>query len=58
LGREAQIGGTVESFRAQFRHECCVNNKIGGAGIARSHFGPADSWAIKIVGTASFAVGH
>jgi hypothetical protein len=58
FGPESACQGMAESFRAQFRHEYCVNNKISGAGIARSHFGLADSWVIKNVGTAISAVGH
>jgi hypothetical protein len=35
-----------------------LTSEIIGIGIARSRFGPADSWVIKIAGTAAFAVGH
>jgi len=45
-------------FERNFATNAALTNEIIGAGIARSRFGPADSWVIKVVGAAAFAAGH
>jgi hypothetical protein len=61
------LGGSAhlpESSRQTNRFErnsatnAALTNQIIGIGLSRSRFGPADSWVIKIVGTAAFAVGR
>jgi hypothetical protein len=45
-------------FERNFATNAALTSEIIGAGMARSRFGPADSWVIKIGGTAAFAVGR
>jgi hypothetical protein len=45
-------------FERNFATKTALTNEIIGAGMARSRFGPADSWVIKFAGAAAFAVGH
>jgi hypothetical protein len=45
-------------FERNFATNAALTNEIIGIGIARSRFGPADSWVIKIIGSAAIAVGH
>jgi hypothetical protein len=40
-----------------FATNAALTNQINAVGKPRSHFGPADSWVIKISGTAVSAVG-
>jgi hypothetical protein len=44
-------------FERNFATNAALTNQIIGIDLSRSRFGPADSWVIKIVGTAAFAVG-
>jgi hypothetical protein len=55
LGLEAP---PTNSFERNFATNAALTSEIAGIGIARSRFGPADSWVIKIAGTAAFAVRH
>jgi hypothetical protein len=50
--------GICDRVERNFATNAALTSKIAGIGIARSRFGPADSWVIKIAGTAAFAVGH
>jgi hypothetical protein len=45
-------------FERNFATKAALTNQIIGIGILRSRFGPADSWVIKAIGAAAFAVGH
>jgi hypothetical protein len=45
-------------FERNFATNAALTSQIIGIGIARSRFGPADSWVIKTVRTAASAVGH
>jgi hypothetical protein len=49
---------STNRFERNFATNAALTSEIIGIGIARSRFGPADSWVIKIAGTAAFAVGH
>jgi hypothetical protein len=53
LGRLVVIN---DRFERNFATNAALTSEI--TGIARSHFGPADSWVIKIAGPAAFAVGR
>jgi hypothetical protein len=44
-------------FERNFATNAALTSKIIGIGIARSHFGPTDSWVIKTVGAGSFCRG-
>jgi hypothetical protein len=48
----------IGRFERNFATKTALTNQIIGFGIARSHFGSADSWVIKIAGAAASAVGH
>jgi hypothetical protein len=45
-------------FERNFATNAALTNQIIGIVPSRSRFGPADSWVIKIAGTAAFAVGR
>jgi hypothetical protein len=47
----------VASIVRIFAMNAALTNQINAVGKPRSHFGPADSWVIKISGTAASAVG-
>jgi hypothetical protein len=50
--------GAAARLERNFATNAALTIEIIGAGVARSRFGLADSWVIKIAGTAAFAVGH
>jgi hypothetical protein len=59
--RPAHLGLEVRPpnrFERNFATNAALTSEIVGIGIARSRFGPADSWVIKTSGAAAFAVGH
>jgi hypothetical protein len=53
FGRRAR---SANHFERNFATKTPLTSQIIGIGIARSRFGSADSWVIKIVGAAAFAV--
>jgi hypothetical protein len=46
----------ADRFERNFATNAALTSEI--TGIARSRFGPADSWVIKTAGAAAFAAGH
>jgi hypothetical protein len=45
-------------FERNFATNAALTTQIIRIGPSRSRFGPADSWVIKNIGTAAFAVGR
>jgi hypothetical protein len=56
--RDRRIWASTNRFERNFATNAALTSEIIGIGVARSRFGPADSWVIKIAGTAAFAVGR
>jgi hypothetical protein len=59
IARDRQIWALKclnDRFERNFATNAALTSEI--TGIARSRFGPADSWVIKVVGAAGFAVGR
>jgi hypothetical protein len=52
--RGFQIGVFADRLERNFATNAALTSEI--TGIARSRFGPADSWVIKTAGAAAFAV--
>jgi hypothetical protein len=48
--------GPTNRFERNFATNAALTNEIIGIGMARSRFGPADSWVIKAGGAAAIAV--